>query len=668
MKESVHPMVAVPDAIRIVLTETCRVLIQQTSEDQYTEDVSPHGSFQKLGGRVLAHNVVMREPGYPPYTASIMDGFAVHSTTDTTNTTTTVGSDWTHVVKDKVYAGDAPGSASRVNTPASSELLLPAAYYVTTGAVIPAGCDCVVPIEDVIVSKDQSHVKIPPVAQLVPHKWIRAPGCDIAAGSTVLQAGSVLDPIALGLLLQSGVTSVRVRRTITVGVLSTGSELLSSDPSCTQDWWKDLAHGAIPDVNRPILLSLLSAIPNINVVDLGMVRDDNVDAMVERIQSAAKDCDVILTTGGISMGETDIVEHVLVERLQGRLHFGRLHMKPGKPTTFVTVQNRLVFAMPGNPVSAVVCTQLLVTPCLQLLTNGADTAAADTHSTANVVEQIDRMVDNAQVHAEVQAELTHDVRLDPERPEYHRVTINRSNGAVNVTSTGVQQSSRLMSLRGAQGLLVLPQATAEHPIAKAGETYTLLISATTDRVLVRDSKHLKGAKKPMEVLKIGIVQIAPEDAVKNDLAARVEKALSGSKSGSVSVTSSRTYSGPVDRFYNSIEEDDVDILVAACPKVPGSFRCHVKLASLLRQNLSKVADAMALQARQGAASQYPTAALFEVVIGYRPDGKGSIVILLPEEGLDEGLGNVRGLLKHALQTARGDRNQHSHDTHSHVQQ
>jgi molybdopterin molybdotransferase len=444
--------------------------------------------------------------------------------------------------------------------------------------------------------------------------------------------------------------------------LSTGTELVSGNGG-GGDGWDQMRTGTIPDVNRPILLSLLSTFGSCTPVDLGMARDDNVESMTAAIESALPDCDVIITTGGISMGETDVVEHVLVERLKGHLHFGRMHMKPGKPTTFVTIPSmkgtRLVFAMPGNPVSAIVCTQLLVRPCLDLLFIRPD-RSADTDGDS-VEEYIRRVVSNAWVHPEVQVKLAHDFQLDGERPEYHRVTLQMAaDGSYQASSTGVQRSSRLVSLRDAEGLLVLPQASSDKPKALAGETYTvLLLNNQAKKIQMRDSLHLN--KKTPKSLKVAIVQVASPHHGKDvrvlDIADRTKSALSGSKSGSVSIVSSRVYSGPALDFFGSglvlAEEDNADIIVISCCKFDGSFRYHAELAQKIRATLVKVADAMALQARRGAASQDPTMAVFEVVVGLSPNGSGAIVIMLPEEGLDGGLGNVRGLLKHALKIARG---------------
>lgn len=643
-------MVAVPDAIRTVLQETAHVCL--TSSGRPVEVVKlKDSSNSELLGRTLAAAVTMRAPGYPPYQASIMDGFAVQTADCKQGPVSININNWTHAVADKIFAGDEkqPKSGGTSNG-------LATAYYVTTGAVVPTDFDCVVPIEQCRVDTETSRLAIDAAATIQPGKWIRSVGCDIPASSVVLPAGHVLDPVAIGLLHQAGQATIELCSPVRVGVLSTGTELITGNGTD----WDIMRSGTIPDVNRPVLLSLLSTFGTCVPVDLGMARDDNIDAMTGTIESALHDCDIIITTGGISMGETDAVEHVLVERLRGRLHFGRMHMKPGKPTTFVTIPSqhgtRLVFAMPGNPVSATVCTQLLVRPCLDLLFSGPD-KSADTHGDS-VEEQIRRIVLNARVHPEVQVKLAHDFKLDSERPEYHRVVLQSSiDGSYQASSTGVQRSSRLMSLRDAQGLLVLPRASSSKPAALTGETYLVLLLQNQGRqTQLCDSLHLTN-KNSSTSLKIGIVQIIAPDGSESetaDISERVVKALSGSKSGSATISSLRTYSGPAETFVHDVgQASGTDILVISCCKFSGSFRYFTELSSKLRTKLEKVADAMALQARRGAASQDPTAALFEVVVGFRKEGRGAMVILLPEQGLDGGLGNVRGLLKHALHIARG---------------
>jgi molybdopterin biosynthesis enzyme len=389
----VHPMVAVPDAVRMVLQETGRVLLEQRqllleSKENgknvvgsgsvstikiFLENVS---SWQDLLHCVLDKDVVMSEPGYPPYTASVMDGYAIRcqdfqqptaatlpkmdsaAAAPTDDTTTKVAVQWTHQVIDKVYAGDTDFIEDTKKEPSDDDL--PVAYYITTGAVVPDSCDCVVPIEDCILStlplvgEDMTtqhyyKIAIQSTATIQAGTWIRPIGCDIHAGSVVLPRGHVLDPVALGLIQQAGVSEIYIKRPVTVGVLSTGNELLRRHSHPQQDSSNDHTgtsittttteprqnKGLIPDVNRPVLLSLLSTLGGgggycCKPIDLGMQRDDDIHAVAKTIDAALETCDVIITTGGISMGETDIIERVLVDHCGGTLHFGRMHMKPGR--------------------------------------------------------------------------------------------------------------------------------------------------------------------------------------------------------------------------------------------------------------------------------------------------------------------------------------------------
>jgi molybdenum cofactor synthesis domain-containing protein len=588
----------------------------------------------------------MAEPGYPDYNASIMDGYAIRSSDMFTSSET----EWTHTVLDKVFAGDDdyPYQTFAEGTPV--------AYYITTGAVVPDDCDCVVPVEECTVSESGRQIAIHASAVVEPDTWIRKVGCDMPAGSVVLQKGHILDPVSLGLILQSRTRQIQVLKPINVGVLSTGNELLQSAEAEPQP-------GKIPDVNRPILLALLSTYGTCVPIDLGIQRDDNLDSLTESLRSGLQQCDAIITTGGISMGETDVLEQVLVDRLGGVLHFGRMHMKPGKPTTLISYrEGKLVFAMPGNPVSATVCTQLLVRPCLDLLFHGAD-ETADTHG-ESTEEFLYRIVQNAFVHPEVMAKLGHDMKLDMERPEYHRVVLKRDGKDVVAHSTGVQRSSRLASLRDAEGLLVLPQGVGRSKVA-AGDEFTVLLlhGQARDRVQVCNSLHLNS--KINRSFSIAVLLVQDPTSRQEDIdvlgsaAKRVQEALSGSKSGSADIVSARSFSGSVgdvfDLATSICEAGSVDVLVLVCQSFIGSFLYHLDLAHILRKKLVKVADAMAVQARSGAASDESSNAIFETVVGFCPRGRGCMMISLPESGVNSGLSNVRGLLKHALQVARGQR-------------
>jgi molybdopterin molybdotransferase len=691
-------MVQVPDAIRRVLETTARTIMSSTVGDSHDYDVvASNAPPSDLLGRFVAEDVLMLPPGYPPYRASIMDGYAIRcqdrETVHTDNGTTA----WTHQVSHRVHAGPSSGnnkeSLSNSNCQAAE---LPSAVYVTTGARIPDLYDCVVPIELIDESPDQSRIAIAKLATISPNENIRNVGCDIPAGSIVLPQGSRIHPISLGLLQQSGMPELKLAKRTRVGVLSTGNELLlSSDSWSSQTSTAKngtlIQTGQIPDVNKPILLALLESFGNSNIetIDLGMERDDDIESMTQTLEKALVTCDIILTTGGISMGETDIVEDVLVERLRGTLHFGRLNMKPGKPTTFVSIPKGtgspttcLVFALPGNPVSAAVCTHLLVRPALDMFRQYKATGMALPITSSTIHE----MIQNTLVPPELVATLTHDIKLDMERPEYHRVTLDvkQVNGNAleyTATSTGVQRSSRLISLRDAQGLLVIPQGTLHKPKALAGQRFTVLLleqSHYNFPVRVKDSRHLNAYTaddKLRPPTRVAITQLSENKSKypllsQQELSERVTMALSGSRIGSVEVCRCEIIAGDWEEVQNSLSFDkpnEVDVWVVACS---GSFTYSLKVSQMLRGQVEKVADALALQARLGAAAEDGTAALFEPVVGLLTNRQadtnngrevdGCMLIALPMTGLTGGLDNVRSLLKHAVNVSRGKPHKHQH--------
>ncbi|KAG7349847.1 molybdenum cofactor synthesis domain containing protein [Nitzschia inconspicua] len=683
---STHPMVPVPEAIRMVMEETVRLLWNDQKPNPTTTLSSSSFSWSMLLNSVLAEDVMMKEPGYPDYNASIMDGYAIrvvgrsdgnNNDQDTEFTadqaeTAAKQSSWTHRIVNKVYAGDGESTKRLEQGRQDDEQQsssLPTAVYITTGAMVPDTYNCVVPIEECHVSEDSKHLRIAPSADLKPQTWIRPMGCDIPPGSVVLAKGQTIDPVAIGLILQSGVETVTVKRRTRVGVLSTGNELLL-DPSLPKSETK----GKIPDVNRPILLSLLSTYGSCcEPVDLGTVRDDNVDAMTKTVLHALENCDVVITTGGVSMGETDIVQHVLVDKCGGTLHFGRMNMKPGKPTTFVTVPvtdgfKKLVFALPGNPVSATVCTQLLVKPCIDLYFQGIPDSQGRIKIAKDETQTMQEIVQETCVHPEIMAKIAHDIVLDKKRYEYHRVQIeSMEDGTYQVVSTGVQRSSRLMSLRNAEGLLVLPPAQGDKTKALKGEQYLVLLLNNTlgkSPMRIRDSVHFKKKARQMQVAVVEVLPTGFKQASKlEETCSKIEDALSGSNSGNARVVSRATFEESIDKLYPFIVQsrrDAVDFIVVYCFTSEGQFQYNLSVANTLNKHLTKCATSLALQARQGGASEDPKAALFEVVVGYVPEGDGSMLICLPDTGVQGALSNVRGLLKHGLNLARGKVHNHHH--------
>ena len=633
-------------------------------------------AYEHVLGKTLAQDVHVVEP-YPPFDASIMDGYAICCA----DLLVPGGEDrdgWTHRITSRIYAGDEIDDANTSGGIHSDGGKLPPAAYVTTGAVIPAPYDAVMPVEVVAVSADGQYLRIHSKDKdISPGKWIRKVGCDMAQGEVALAAGTVLQPPHIGILVQAGADEVQVRRVPTVGVLSTGNEILpphqrlqsKSSPSPSSDI------GKIPDVNRPMLLSTLASWDNCTPVDLGIATDDDMEQLAATLASAINRCDVVISTGGISMGEKDVMEDVLVEKLGATVHFGRIHMKPGKPTTFMTVQvphpvpqkrrTCLVFCLPGNPVSGIVCSHLFVRPCLDLLVQGVDAGAS-----------LEDIVENATVQEEVVATLAQDVKLDVERPEYRRVALTYTakgvggGGEFVATSTGVQRSSRLMSMNGADGLMLLPKGEpgGGRVVAKAGEQYPVMLLGSgaigTARVKVRDSIHMNGLPgesvggsfKPK--LATVIVANSNYDMATNhkQIRADVMDALGStnfSPCEDMSVSTEMVLSIGISDTLKSLEQlKGADVVLVICGGT--SFQENLTIAADLRSIIDKNAEAMALQARKGAAETHPTSALFEVTAGFVDnDGMEFMVLLLSDDGLKGALSKVKGLLSHGVKVAKG---------------
>jgi len=331
---------------------------------------------------------------------------------------------------------------------------------------------------------------------------------------------------------------------------------------------------------------------------------------------------------------------------------------------------RLVFAMPGNPVSATVCTQLLVQPCLDLLFHGTAVAHGITTESDITDATLSKIVESSLVHREIAATLMHDIKLDQQRPEYHRVVLERlSDGSFGVSSTGNQRSSRLASCRDAQALVALPVGSQTKPNALKGESYPVLLLDSLRnfyRLQLKDSRHLM---KRGRDFKIAVVEVLTQDMMHlsklEETSERVRDALSGSKSGAAVVVSKKTFVRSIDELYSEVVDcSGADLVVVCCVSFDGSFAYHLDVAATLSKRLQKPAKSLALQARQGAAAENPIAALFEVVAGYASEGTGAMVICLPDSGLSGALGNVRGLLKHSLNVAR-DKPHNDHHNHSH---
>jgi len=273
-------------------------------------------------GRVLAVDLVSNLD-LPPWPNSAMDGYALRL------------SDWTGEplpVSQRIFAGQAP------------EPLAPGTCArIFTGAPVPEGADCVEMQENAEVLADQ---RVRFTEPLKPEQNIRPQGQETRTGDTVLAAGTRLGPIELGLAASLGLAELDVIRRVRVAVLSTGDELI--EPG------QPLGPGQIYNSNRVLLCSWLKRL-QCEVVDAGILPDDL--ARTRAALASLNDVDLILSTGGVSVGEADFLGHALRE--EGELTLWKLAIKPGKPLTFGHFRGVPVIGLPGNPASTLVTFALL---------------------------------------------------------------------------------------------------------------------------------------------------------------------------------------------------------------------------------------------------------------------------------------------------------------------
>jgi molybdopterin molybdotransferase len=224
-----------------------------------------------------------------------------------------------------------------------------------TGAAIPAGMDTVIMQEHVQLLSDD-RVRIGNTHQ--PGQNVRLAGEDIAKGHVVLEAGRYLAPADLGVLASLGIGEVKVRRRPRVAFFSTGDELRSIG--------EVLGEGDIYDSNRYSLYGMLTRL-GVDLLDLGVIRDEP-DAIRKAFHEAARMADVVITSGGVSVGEADFIKPVLDEL--GEIDFWRIAMKPGRPLTFGSLGDAFFFGLPGNPVAVMVTFYQFVQPALRYMFSG----------------------------------------------------------------------------------------------------------------------------------------------------------------------------------------------------------------------------------------------------------------------------------------------------------
>ncbi|MCP4769396.1 MAG: molybdopterin molybdotransferase MoeA [Gammaproteobacteria bacterium] len=294
---------------------------------------------------------------------------------------------------------------------------------IMTGALIPEGTDAVVMQEQAEVGADG---KIRVDADHRVGENIRKAGEDVNQGDIVIEAGARLSPADLGVLASLGIPKLQVKRKPVVAFFSTGDELMSLG--------EPLEPGMIYDSNRYSLYGMLSRLP-VDIIDLGVVRD-NPDSMREALTDAATRADLIISTGGVSVGEADYIKPALAEL--GTTEFWKIAIKPGRPLTFGQIDASIFMGLPGNPVAVMVTFNQFVAPAIEVLSG-----APMRRPMLFYARSLERM------------------HKKPGRTEFQRgVATLDENNRWQVGKTGKQGSGILTSVSRANCFIVLPDDNA----------------------------------------------------------------------------------------------------------------------------------------------------------------------------------------------------------------
>ena len=395
-------MIDVDNALKIINENTKEL----TSEKKY---------IVSCLNKVLAENIYSKD-NLPPFDKSAMDGYAIKSE-DTKNYDTekkTIEFEIRGLIKAGDYCED--------------ELKSGQAFKIMTGAPLPKGADAVIEIEKVevednilkvsqVVSKDNNVIKF---------------GEEIKVGELALNGGSNIRPVEIGLLASLGYSYVNVYKSPTIALIITGDELVDIDSK--------LQKGKIRNSNE---YSLKALIKNLGAEDLslGIVPDDK-DKLKEKVKYALENADIVISSGGASVGDYDFVDDVLKE-IGADVKFNSVAIKPGKPVTFATYKEKLFFSLPGNPLSLITTFEEFVKPAIE--------------------KMMGKQIGN---RGEFPVILAGDFKAKRGRKKYIYVEIKEDNGKHYAYKVGSQCSNHLMTMSEANGIIIIPEECGN---VKAGE-------------------------------------------------------------------------------------------------------------------------------------------------------------------------------------------------------
>ncbi len=350
----------------------------------------------------VLHDSIISPINVPPHNNSAMDGYAIHGADIT-------GNKFSLKQIGIAFAGQ----------PFDGAIQRGECIRIMTGAMMPEDCDTVimqehVEINDTLITVHGQHQQ---------GQNVRMAGEDLKIDEAVLSEGHKITPADLGLIASLGIAELTVKRRIRVAFFSTGDELRSIG--------EELQAGEIYDSNRYTLHGMLSHL-NVEIIDMGVVPDQK-QALREALQRASEQADVVLTTGGVSVGDADYIKEMLTEL--GKVEFWKIAMKPGRPLAFGTINNTLFFGLPGNPVSVMVTFYQFALPALLQLSGEA-----------------------APVKQLIQVNCVSPIRKRAGRFEFQRGILFQDNhGVTQVKTTGEQGSGILRSMSIANCFILLEE-------------------------------------------------------------------------------------------------------------------------------------------------------------------------------------------------------------------
>jgi len=369
--------------------------------------VSPVTEYERVAVRSALDRTLAKDVystvNVPAHTNSAMDGYALRSADlpadGSRATLKVIGTAWAG----RPYHGSAKGKQC---------------VRIMTGAKMPDGLDTVIMQEQVECVDDTILIG----SGHKPGQNVRQAGEDLAVGAVAVSAGTRIDPAELGLFASLGVAEVEVARRLRVAFFSTGDELRSIG--------EPLAEGEIYDSNRYTLHGMLTRL-GVELLDMGVIADQR-EAIGDAFRRAASMADVIITTGGVSVGEADYVKEILAET--GTVDFWKLAIKPGRPLAFGTVRDAFFFGLPGNPVAVMVTFYEFVQPALR------------------------RMMGQQGLRpARFRVPCRSRLKKRPGRMEFQRGLLQvADNGSLSVSRTGAQGSGMLSSMSSANCFIILP--------------------------------------------------------------------------------------------------------------------------------------------------------------------------------------------------------------------